>query len=90
MQRGKGAPAQTHNQEDFGAPPMKKAGGDWAIMDSSRRFLLQAEVEYWHEMLHLNEHRLTEQRESEMRFFLKNALRELNSLEQQEIPLAAA
>jgi len=60
------------------------------MIGSSRRFILQAEVEYWHEMLHLNRHRLSEQKESEMRFFLKRAVRELNGLEKEESPLAAA
>jgi len=51
-------------------------------MESSKRFILQAEVEYWHEMLHLNRESLSEQKESEMRFFLKRAVRELNEMEQ--------
>ena len=62
-------------------------------MESSRRFLLQAEIEYWHEMLHLNRDRLTEQRECEMRFFLKRAVQELQELNGQRprtVPLAAA
>lgn len=49
-------------------------------MDSSKRFILQAEVEYWHEMLRLNRDRLSEQKATEMRFFLKRAVRELNRL----------
>jgi len=68
----------------------KKAARDWAMTSSSKRFILQAEVEYWHEMLHLNRNRLSEQKENEMRFFLKRAVRELNGLEEQESPLAAA
>jgi len=32
----------------------------------------------------------SEQKENEMRFFLKRAVRELNGLEEQESPLAAA
>jgi len=59
------------------------------MMESSRRYILQAEVEYWHEMLHLNRDRLSEQKEIEMRFFLKRAVRELNGLEQKS-QLAAA
>jgi len=47
-------------------------------MESSRRFLLQAEVEYWNEMLRLNRHRLSEARKQEMRRLLKTAMRELN------------
>lgn len=59
------------------------------MMNSSKRFILQAEVEYWHEMLHLNRPLLSEQKESEMRYFLKRALCELNSLDE-ENTLAAA
>lgn len=47
-------------------------------MESSRRYLLQAEIEYWHEMLRLNRDRLTENREREMRNHLKQAVRALN------------
>jgi len=59
-------------------------------MESSKRFILQAEVEYWHEMLHLNRMCLSEQKEVEMRYFLKQAVHELNRLENNPIPLAAA
>ena len=58
-------------------------------MESSRRFILQAEIEYWHEMLHLNRQHLTEQKEQEMRIFLKRALLELNRLEVSAQPVAA-
>ena len=51
-------------------------------MDSSKRFILQAEIEYWHEMLRLNQDRVSDQKESEMRFFLKQAMIQLNRLEQ--------
>lgn len=52
----------------------------WAKdMESSRRFLLQAEIEYWHEMLRLNRDRLTESREKEMRDHLKEAVRAFNT-----------
>jgi len=47
-------------------------------MESSKRYLLQAEVEYWHEMLRLNRHRLPETRQKEMRDCLRRALRALN------------
>jgi hypothetical protein len=59
----------------------KNAGPkDWAKdMESSRRFLLQAEIEYWHEMLRLNRDRITEDREREMRNYLKEAVRTLNA-----------
>jgi hypothetical protein len=48
-------------------------------MESSRRYLLQAEIEYWHEMLRLNRDRLTASRESEMRNYLKEAVRAFNT-----------
>ena len=63
-------------------PLAKKVARDWAMMESSKRFILQAEVEYWHEMLHLNRKYLTDQKENEMRYFLKRALQELHILEQ--------
>ncbi|MGK2926732.1 MAG: hypothetical protein ACSLE2_14045 [Lysobacterales bacterium] len=47
-------------------------------MESSRRYLLQAEIEYWHEMLCLNQGRLTQTREQEMRACLKEAVRAFN------------
>ena len=48
-------------------------------MESSKRYLLQAEIEYWHEMLRLNRSRLTKNKEEEMRACLKKAVRNLNS-----------
>ena len=48
-------------------------------MESSRRYLLQAEIEYWHEMLRLNRDRLSESRQKEMRTYLKDAVRTLNA-----------
>jgi hypothetical protein len=48
-------------------------------MESSRRYLLQAEIEFWHEMLRLNRDRLSEGREKEMRDYLKEAVRAFNS-----------
>jgi hypothetical protein len=48
-------------------------------MESSRRYLLQAEIEYWHEMLRLNRERLSASREREMRDHLKEAVRAFNS-----------
>ena len=47
-------------------------------MESSKRFLLQAEIEYWHEMLKLNRNRVSRDKEEEMRTCLKNAVRSLN------------
>jgi hypothetical protein len=53
---------------------------DWAKdMESSKRYLLQAEIEYWHEMLRLNQSRLPKNKEEEMRACLKRAVRSLNS-----------
>lgn len=48
-------------------------------MESSRRYLLQAEIDYWHEMLRINRYRLDERREREMRQLLRDALRALNT-----------
>jgi len=48
-------------------------------MESSRRYLLQAEIEFWHEMLRLNKSRLPKSEEDEMRVCLRNAVRSLNS-----------
>ena len=36
-------------------------------MESSKRYLLQAEIEYWHEMLCLNQSRINKNIEVEMR-----------------------
>lgn len=48
-------------------------------MESSKRYLLQAEIEYWHEMLRLNRSRLPKNQEDEMRACLKKAVRSLNA-----------
>lgn len=48
-------------------------------MESSRRYLLQAEIEYWHEMLRVNRDRLPESKQQEMRCCLKEAVRALNT-----------
>jgi hypothetical protein len=48
-------------------------------MESSKRYLLQAEIEFWHEMLRLNRTRLPRNKEEEMRACLKEAVRHLNS-----------
>lgn len=58
-------------------------------MESSRRFILQAEIEYWHEMLHLNRNILSDRREDEMRLYLKKAMRDLNSNQYRELRAAA-
>ena len=53
---------------------------DWAKdMESSRRYLLQAEIEFWHEMLRLNKSRLPKSEEEEMRACLRRAVRSLNT-----------
>jgi len=48
-------------------------------MESSKRYLLQAEIEYWHEMLYLNKSRMTKNKEEEMRACLKKAVRAMNT-----------
>ena len=58
-------------------------------MESSKRFLLQAEIEYWHEMLKLNRNRVSKNKENEMRGCLKNAVRALNSKSTGEFRAAA-
>lgn len=58
-------------------------------MESSKRYLLQAEIEYWHEMLRINRTRLTKNKEVEMRACLKKAVRNLNSSELGEMRVAA-
>jgi len=56
------------------------AAGDFGQnMESSRRFLLQAEIEYWHEMLRLNGPHLDSKNLKEMRDCLRQAVRNLNS-----------
>ena len=70
--------------------PQQNAGPDWAKdMESSRRFLLQAEIEYWHEMLQLNKSRVTRTKEDEMRDCLKEAVRALNYKSKADYRLAA-
>lgn len=58
-------------------------------MESSRRYLLQAEIEYWHEMLRLNKSRVTKNKEDEMRDCLKKAVRAFNTSTVGEIRVAA-
>jgi len=63
---------------------------NWAKdMESSKRFLLQAEIEYWHEMLRLNKSRVSKSKETEMRGCLKQAVRALNSNSNMEFRVAA-
>ena len=71
-------------------PDRDKRARNWAKkMESSRRFILQAEIEYWHEMLHLNRNVLSHKKEDEMRLFLKQALRDLNGNQYRELQAAA-
>ncbi|MDT8321555.1 MAG: hypothetical protein RQ826_13600 [Xanthomonadales bacterium] len=58
-------------------------------MESSRRYLLQAEIEFWHEMLKLNRSRLTSDAEKEMRNYLKKAMRDFNTRADHKQPTAA-
>jgi hypothetical protein len=58
-------------------------------MESSKRFLLQAEIEYWHEMLRLNRSRVSKNKEEEMRACLKKAVRNLNAGSFEEVRAAA-
>jgi len=48
-------------------------------MDSSRRYLLQAEIEYWHEMVRLNHRIVSKTALEEMKSCLKKAVRDLHS-----------
>lgn len=48
-------------------------------MESTRRYLLQAEIEYWHEMLRLNRSKLSQDAQKEMRSCLKKAMRDFNT-----------
>ena len=58
-------------------------------MESSRRYLLQAEIEFWHEMVRLNRSIVSKTALEEMRSCLKNAVRDLNSRKFAEQRLAA-
>lgn len=59
------------------------------IMESSKRYLLQAEIEFWHDMLRLNRSRLPKTKEQEMRDCLKRAVRTLNSSDRGDVRAAA-
>jgi len=58
-------------------------------MESSRRYLLQAEIQYWHEMLCINRDRLSKTREKEMRDCLRAAIHALNAGHVRELRQAA-
>jgi hypothetical protein len=58
-------------------------------MESSKRYLLQAEIEYWHEMLYLNKSRVSKNKEEEMRGCLKKAVRAMNTNSMGDIRKAA-
>ena len=47
-------------------------------MESSRRYLLQAEIQFWHEMLSLNKDRLPQETRTEMEECLRQAVQNLN------------
>jgi len=77
-------------KDDFLAP--LKQGSGLIIgqkMDSSRRYLLQAEIEYWHEMVRLNRRIVSKAALEEMRSYLKKAVRDLNSPQFVEQRIAA-
>ncbi len=77
-------------KDDFLAP--LKQGSGLIIgqkMDSSRRYLLQAEIEYWHEMVRLNRRVISKPALDEMRSCLKKAVRDFNSLQFMERRIAA-
>ena len=78
-------------QDDFqNIAARQNAVPKWAKdMESSKRFLLQAEIEYWHEMLRLNKSRVTRSKEIEMRHYLKMAIRSLNCSPSMELKAAA-
>jgi len=58
-------------------------------MESSKRYLLQAEIEYWHEMLYLNKSRMSKNREEDMRACLKKAVRAMNTNSMGDLRIAA-
>jgi len=58
-------------------------------MESSKRYLLQAEIEYWHEMLYLNKSRMSKNKEEEMRGCLKKAVRAMNTNSMGDLRIAA-
>ena len=58
-------------------------------MESSRRYLLQAEIEFWHEMLRLNKSRVSRNKEEEMRACLKKAVRAMNTHAAEDFRVAA-
>jgi len=58
-------------------------------MESSKRYLLQAEIEYWHEMLYLNKSRMSKNKEEEMRSCLKKAVRAMNTNSMGDLRIAA-
>lgn len=58
-------------------------------MESSRRHIIQAEIDYWHEMLLVNRQVLSQEKEVEMRNLLKKAIRQLNQQSSQVQRVAA-
>ena len=77
-------------KDDFLAPLYQESGPIIGQkMDSSRRYLLQAEIEYWHEMVRLNGRVVSKTELEKMRAYLKKAVRELNSPQYVEQRIAA-
>ena len=77
-------------RDDLIAPLCKKKRAyHGQKMDSSRRYLLQAEIEYWHEMVRLNRRVISKPALDEMRSCLKKAVRDLNSAQFVERRIAA-
>jgi hypothetical protein len=77
-------------RDDFVAPHQQESGPIIGqIMESSRRYLLQAEIEYWHEMVRLNQRAVSKTALNEMRSCLKKALRDLHSPQFVEKRIAA-
>ena len=75
--------------DHISAAPLESGLISGQKMDSSRRYLLQAEIEYWHEMVRLNRRVISKPALDEMRSCLKKAVRDLNSAHFVERRIAA-
>ena len=82
-------PGKFIKDDYISAAPLESGLISGRKMDSSRRYLLQAEIEYWHEMVRLNHHVVSKKTLKEMRYCLKKALRDLNSPQFEEQQIAA-
>jgi hypothetical protein len=90
MNVGNGFPRRNDQDDLQNITAQENAVPNWAKdMESSRRFLLQAEIEFWHEMIRLNRSRISKSKESEMRNCLKRAVRALNSNSEMDFKAAA-